>query len=266
MRSSASLRGHPIHPALIPFPIAFLVGALAFDAAGLVLGRPALWQAGWYLAIAGVVMALVAAVPGVIDYFRTVPPDSSAKQRATRHGLANVTATVLFATAWLVRGAAAAEPVVATLALQAVGVVLLTVGGWMGGTLVFRNQIGVDHRYARAGKWSELRLGADDVANGRVAVARRDELELDQLKLVVIDGRRIVLGRAEHGYVAFDDHCTHKGGSLAGGSMMCGRVLCPWHGSQFDVRTGAVHAGPAQREIRTYAVEESDDVVRIVLA
>jgi nitrite reductase/ring-hydroxylating ferredoxin subunit/uncharacterized membrane protein len=265
MRSSASLRGHPIHPALIPFPIAFLVGALAADAAGLLLDRPALWQTGWYLAIAGVIAALAAAVPGVIDYFRTVPPDSSAKQRATRHGLANVTATALFAVAWLLRGAADAAPDAVTLALQAVGAVLLAVGGWMGGTLVFRNQIGVDHRYARAGKWSELRLASDDVADGRVVAAHGDELELDQMKLLVIDGRRIVLGRTEDGYVAFDDRCTHKGGSLAGGSMMCGRVQCPWHGSQFDVRSGAVQAGPAGKPIRTYTVEESDGVIRVVL-
>jgi nitrite reductase/ring-hydroxylating ferredoxin subunit/uncharacterized membrane protein len=265
MRSSANLRGHPIHPMLIPFPIAFLVGALAADAAGLLLELPTFWLVGWYLAIAGVVTALAAAVPGVIDYVRTVPPDSSAKQRATRHGLVNVTATALFAAAWLLRGAADAAPDAITLALQAVGAVLLAMGGWMGGTLAYRNQIGVDHRYARAGQWSELRVGSDDVADGRVIAAHADELELDQMKLVVVDDRRIVLGRTEDGYVAFDDRCTHKGGSLAGGNMMCGRVQCPWHGSQFDVRSGAVQAGPADKPIRTYTVEESDGVIRVVL-
>ena len=74
--------------------------------------------------------------------------------------------------------------------------------------------------------------------------------------------RRIVLGRTEDGYVAFDDRCTHRGGSLAGGAMICGTVQCPWHGSQFDVRTGAVEAGPAEEAIATYRVERRDgDIV-----
>ena len=67
MRSRASIKGHPIHPALIPFPFAFLVGALAFDAAGVVMDRPAFWTTGAYLAVAGVGAALVAAIPGFID-------------------------------------------------------------------------------------------------------------------------------------------------------------------------------------------------------
>jgi nitrite reductase/ring-hydroxylating ferredoxin subunit len=65
--------------------------------------------------------------------------------------------------------------------------------------------------------------------------------------------------RTENTHVAFDDHCTHKGGSLAGGTMICGTVQCPWHGSQFDVRTGMVNAGPAMEKINTYKVIEEND-------
>jgi nitrite reductase/ring-hydroxylating ferredoxin subunit len=141
--------------------------------------------------------------------------------------------------------------------------VLLGMGGWMGGTLVNRNLISVDHRYAGAGKWSEARLRAG--RDGRVVAARADELEVDQMKLLHVDGRRIVLGRTEDGYVAFDDRCTHRGGSLAGGVMICGTVQCLWHGSQFDCRTGAVRAGPAEEPIRTYEVEEAGGEVRLRL-
>jgi nitrite reductase/ring-hydroxylating ferredoxin subunit len=96
-------------------------------------------------------------------------------------------------------------------------------------------------------------------------VAEADELEVDQMKLIRVDGRRIVLARTEEGYVAFDDRCTHRGGSLAGGLISCGTVHCPWHGSQFDVRSGAVCAGPAEDPITTYAVREEDGRVRLVL-
>jgi nitrite reductase/ring-hydroxylating ferredoxin subunit len=44
--------------------------------------------------------------------------------------------------------------------------------------------------------------------------------------------------------------------------MVCGTVQCPWHGSQFDVRSGAVKAGPAKESIGTYQVEERDGKVR----
>jgi nitrite reductase/ring-hydroxylating ferredoxin subunit len=91
-----------------------------------------------------------------------------------------------------------------------------------------------------------------------------DELEIDQMKLLHVDGQRIVLARTEEGYVAFDDHCTHRGASLADGSMICGTVQCPWHGSQFDVRTGSVRAGPAEEGIGTHRVEESGGEVRLV--
>ena len=116
---------------------------------------------------------------------------------------------------------------------------------------MYRNEIGIDPRYANAGKWKEV-----TIANTNAAVAEADELKVDQMKLVRVRDKRIVIARSENGYVAFDDHCTHRGGSLAGGTMICGTVQCPWHGSQFDVVTGEVKAGPAKEKINTYDVEE----------
>jgi uncharacterized membrane protein/nitrite reductase/ring-hydroxylating ferredoxin subunit len=263
MRSRASIKGHPIHPALIPFPIAFLVGALAFDAAGAILDRPAWWMTGAYLALAGVGTALVAAIPGFIDYLFTIPPRSSAKTRATKHLLLNLSAVAVFVLAWVLRGDAADRPEVFQLLLEATGIGLLTMGGWMGGTLAFRNQIGVDHRYAGAGKWTEeyVRSGRD----GTMIVGRAGELEIDQMKLVHVNGRRVVVARTADGYVAFGDRCTHRGGSLAGGTMICGTVQCPWHGSQFDVASGAVKAGPAKDAIETFRVEKKGDRLQLIV-
>jgi nitrite reductase/ring-hydroxylating ferredoxin subunit len=78
------------------------------------------------------------------------------------------------------------------------------------------------------------------------------------MKLFRIGSRRVVLARTEDGYVAFDDRCTHRGGPLSDGTLACGTVQCPWHGSQFDVRTGAVKHGPARESVKTYAIEERD--------
>lgn len=263
MRSKASVKGHPIHPALIPFPFAFLTGAFVFDAAGTIFDRPSWWATGSHLAAAGVVMALVAAVPGFVDYLYTVPPRSTGKRRATRHMIVNLLAVTLVAGAWVIRRELLEGPNVLILALEAGALGLLVVGGWMGGTLVNRNQIGVDHRYAHAGKWREQTI--ESRPNTPVTVATADELEVDQMKLLHVGDRRIVLARTEKGFVAFDDHCPHRGGSLAGGTMICGTVQCPWHGSQFDVSTGALKAGPADRSIGSYRVVQQEQSIQLVI-
>ncbi len=53
------------------------------------------------------------------------------------------------------------------------------------------------------------------------------------MKLLHVGSTSIVLAKTEKSYVAFDDRFTHKGGSLAGGAMICETVQCPWHGSHF---------------------------------
>jgi uncharacterized membrane protein/nitrite reductase/ring-hydroxylating ferredoxin subunit len=263
MKSKAVLLGHPLHPMLIPFPFAFLTGALAFDAAGWLGDEPSWWTTGGHLQLAGIAAALVAAVPGLLDYFYTVPPDSSAKTRASKHMMVNLTAVGLFAAAWWARDGAAARPDLIVLALEVVGLGLLGAGGYMGGTLVTRNMIGVDHRYAEAGKWREQTIDASK--GDSVVVATRDELRVNQMKLLHVAGTRIVLARTEDGYVAFDDRCSHKGGSLAGGVMICGTVQCLWHGSQFDVTSGEQKAGPAKSNIHVYRVTEAGDNVKLQL-
>jgi uncharacterized membrane protein/nitrite reductase/ring-hydroxylating ferredoxin subunit len=263
MRSAAHFRGHPIHPMLIPFPFAFLTGAFLFDIAGRATGHATWWSTGGYLAIAGIIAALLAAVPGFVDYLRTVPPKSSGKRRATAHMLLNLLVVALFIVAtWLRSGSVGPEMPV--LVLEGLAVAMLFIAGWQGGVLVSRNQISVDHRYARAGRWKETNVqGGSDGQS--VVVAVSDELEVDQMKLLHISGRRLVLARTEEGYVAFDDRCTHRGGSLAGGVMIRGVVQCPWHGSQFDCRKGAVQAGPAKEPIGIYPVSERDGKIMLAL-
>jgi nitrite reductase/ring-hydroxylating ferredoxin subunit len=85
------------------------------------------------------------------------------------------------------------------------------------------------------------------------------------MKLLRVGEKRIVLARTETGYVAFDDRCTHRGGSLAGGVLICGTVQCLWHGSQFDVSAGTVKGGPAKKDIRVYQIDEEGSDVKLTL-
>ncbi|HEX7050846.1 MAG TPA: DUF2231 domain-containing protein [Longimicrobiales bacterium] len=267
MRTVANYKSHPIHPALVPYPIAFLHGALVCDVVCRFGGGRRWRDLGSALATAGIAAASLAAIPGLIDYLYSVPPQSSGKKRATRHMLANLGAVAFFGAARLLRRKGRRgrkPPSLAALGLEAVGAGLLTSGAWMGATLVHRNFIGPDHRYPEAGKWREQDVTA--APGAAITVARVDDLEVGQMRLLHVDGRRIVLARAEDGYTAFDDHCTHRGGSLADGVMICDRVQCLWHGSQFDVHTGEVRAGPARQPIGTYRVEQVRDEVRLIFA
>src|SRR5687768_17230058 len=199
MRSRLHLKGHPLHPILVAFPITFFIGTLAFDVLGWIQNKAAYLQTGMYLEIAGVAFALLAAVPGIVDYFFIVPPKSSGKKRAAKHGIINVILLLIFVAVWFYRRSDSASLSIILIA-ETVGVVLLGISGWLGGTLVHRNQIGIDHRYADAGRWKEKYLGNQ---KGEVEIASTDELQLNQMMLIHINDKRIVLGKTEDGFVAF---------------------------------------------------------------
>jgi len=261
MKSRASLKSHPLHPILVGFPIAFYIGTVIFDLLAIINGDLEYAITGKYLHIAGIISAVAAAVPGVIDYTFTVPPDSSGKKRAAQHGLINSAVLIIFAVALYLKYNEVTSPYL-ILAIEVIGVGLTFIAGWMGGTLVHRNQIGIDIRYAGAGKWKEQYISDK---TGPFEVCAANELMVDQMKLIHAKDKRIVIAKTEQGYVAFDDHCSHRGGSLAAGAMICGTVQCPWHGSQFDVTTGAVKAGPAKTGIPTYPVKEAEGKVYLMI-
>jgi nitrite reductase/ring-hydroxylating ferredoxin subunit/uncharacterized membrane protein len=260
MQSYAHFKRHPIHPALIPFPFAFLVGAVLFDAGSLWMGRAEWAYTGRHLIALGVLSGLIAAVPGLLDFLKRVPPESSGRRRAARHGIVNATALVLFAVAWWLRREAGLT--LASLSIEAAGGLALAYSGWLGGTLVSRNLISVDHRHANAGKWTEARF----TSGGRepLAVAGSDDLEPGQMKLLVVNGHHIALARTPTGYAAFADGCTHRGGSLADGVCIGDTVQCLWHGSRFDVKTGEVRCGPAKKKIQSYEVRQKDGQVLLL--
>jgi nitrite reductase/ring-hydroxylating ferredoxin subunit/uncharacterized membrane protein len=262
VRSRASFKAHPLHPALIPFPFAFLSGATLFDLAAWIWQSDALTVTAAHLTVAGIAGGLLAAVPGVIDYLYTVPPASSGKTRATQHAASNIAALGLFGFAFALRESDWTATGL-TVLLEAAGFIVISYAGWLGGTLVTRNLISVDHRYAGTGRWQEATLSGRP--GEEIVIAKQDDLEDGHMKLLRINGRRIALARTGERFHAVDDGCTHRGGSLAGGVLVGHTVQCLWHGSQFDVRTGEVACGPAKKGIRTFdvRVEKGEVLLRI---
>jgi uncharacterized membrane protein len=109
MRSKASIKSHPIHPMLIPFPFVFLTGGWGFRIASTFSRNEDFKIVSSYLVPTGVAAGLLAVVPGLIDYFGSVPPHSSGRERATKHALINVAALGLFSAGWVTCGPATKE-------------------------------------------------------------------------------------------------------------------------------------------------------------
>ena len=144
-----------------------------------------------------------------MDWLYTVPPESSAKNRGAIHGGLNSLALLLFIYVAYRLGSPSAEPDGVTLLLMGIGVVIMAVSGWLGGTLVYSNQIGVDRRYASAGKF-KMRT----IESWSKPVCNQSELGDGQMMLAIIGNERIVVGRCSEGLFAISDHCTHRGGPL----------------------------------------------------
>ena len=95
-----------------------------------------------------------------------------------------------------------------------------------------------------------------------VKVAQTDELSPGSGKVVAADGRSIALFNVEGTFYAIDNTCTHRGGPLGEGELNGESVTCPWHGANFNVKTGAVTHPPAGTGVRSFVVKvEGSDVL-----
>jgi nitrite reductase/ring-hydroxylating ferredoxin subunit len=104
-----------------------------------------------------------------------------------------------------------------------------------------------------------------ELTDGWVKVASTSELTPGVMKSYQVAGKEILIANVNGSYYSIDNHCTHIGGPLAIGKLDGYVVTCPLHGSQFDVRTGAVVRSPARmpeprHEVR---VEGSDLLVKV---
>jgi uncharacterized membrane protein len=139
-RSTARIGGHPIHPMLIPFPIVCFIGAFVTD---IVYSRnlnPGWATASHWLLTVGLVMAALAALAGLTDFFGDKRIQGS---DAIKHMLANVTAVVLELVNLLLRLGNPDFIRSTGVYISGVVVLILIYSGWKGGDLVFRHGIGV---------------------------------------------------------------------------------------------------------------------------
>ena len=95
-----------------------------------------------------------------------------------------------------------------------------------------------------------------------VRVGKANEFGANEMRVVDVGGTKVTVVRALGDLHAFDNTCTHLGCSLAEGKLDGKIVTCPCHGSQFDVTSGAVLHGPAQRPVRSRSARiEGEDLL-----
>jgi nitrite reductase/ring-hydroxylating ferredoxin subunit len=95
-----------------------------------------------------------------------------------------------------------------------------------------------------------------------VKVGKAKDVVANEMLVVDVAGTKVTVANAAGELYAFDDTCTHRGCSLAKGKLAGTTVTCPCHGSQFDVTTGGVLHGPAQKPVRSRPVQvEGEDLL-----
>ena len=220
--------GAPLHPALTDVPIGSWSAALVLDTASALTGDEALESAADRALAVGTLAALPTAATGLND-FRDLHGQS--RQVAMVHALLNVLGLSLTSASLAYRRAGRRG---LARGLSATGYAISSSAAHLGGLLSFGLGIRVN------------RTMGQTAPESFVAALDAGELKGEELRAVDVAGVSVLLARSQSGEVcALANTCTHLGGPLAEGSRDGDTVACPWHGSRFDLRSGAVVQGPA---------------------
>ncbi len=236
--------GHPLHPVLTDIPLGSWTTAVVLDALEAAGNRGSSRGADLAVQI-GIWGAVGSAVTGLTDWQAT---DGRARRIGIVHGLLNTAALSLFTASHFARKGRKRG---AGQALALAGWVIGAASAWIGGHLVYREQIGVNHAIAEnpPEDWTPVL----DLAELRDGEPRR----------VMAGSARVLLARRGEEIHAISEVCSHLGGPLAEGKLEFDVIECPWHGSRFCVRDGSVVDGPATHPQPRYDVRVKDGKIEV---
>jgi nitrite reductase/ring-hydroxylating ferredoxin subunit/uncharacterized membrane protein len=226
--------GHPLHPALTDVPVGAWTCTFVLDLAG--SANEELHPAADLTLATGLLAATGAALTGFTDW-----SDTYGKERKVGllHGLTMLAAFTTYSLSLLARMAGARRSGVA---LANLGYGLLSAGAYVGGDEVYDIGYGVNHT-------------AFDHAPGKyAAVMPEADLADDAPTRATAGSTPVLLVKRGGDIFALHDTCVHAGCSLAGGKLEGRSIICPCHGSQYDLRDGRVINGPATMPEPAFAV------------
>lgn len=245
--------GHPVHPMLVTLPIGTWTLALGLDllaALGIIRNKGAARGADLALK-AGAVSAVAAAATGLADWQHTNGRD---RRIATVHGLTNGTALGLNVLSVILRNQGRLR---AGRMASGAGWLCMFAGGYLGGHLVYRRRVGVDHadRSPEPRDFQPVLPLAELQEDRPCRVEVRDETTRQEIPIALIRHK----GRVH----AMGARCSHMGGPLDEGWVLGGALVCPWHGSRYDLETGHPTSGPSTCPQPRYEVRIRDGNVEV---
>src|SRR5213596_300382 len=188
---------HPLHPLLVHFPIGLFILSLLLDLASFAFrSTPDLVRDAFYAMLLGIIMALIAAVPGFVDY-TDIRGDHPGRRTATAHLTLNLIVVGLYGINLGVRSSTldAFKTPVGPLILSLIGIALLSVSGYLGGRLVYDEGISVG-RHKRRTPTPENTLHLTRGRNAEeafVPVAEAESLGDRETLRVEMDGQVIAI-------------------------------------------------------------------------
>ncbi len=217
--------GHPLHPVLTDVPVGAWSTSTALDLYELSTGDKT-FAPGADIAVGiGLIGAGAAAVAGLNDWQFT---NDKPKRVGALHAIVNIGATLCYLGSWWQRrNGQRREGIVTGLA----GFCLTMAGAYLGGHLVFKEKIGVNH-------------APQELPTKFVPVMNEEDLPEGKLKKASAGDIPIVLVRGGGQVFALADKCSHLGGPLSEGKLEGLCVRCPWHGSLFSFEDGHAIEGP----------------------
>lgn len=160
MRTKASIKGHPIHPMLVTFPIALFITSLVADGAYLYSGEVFWYDFAWWTMAFGILGALLAAVPGLVDYRTAASRRAETRRIGLAHMIINLSVVGLYVINLALRwnyNAAVGVSLGMVMTLSGLAVLALGVSGWLGGSMVYKHRVGVTEDGVRITRIEEER-------------------------------------------------------------------------------------------------------------
>lgn len=218
--------GHSLHPVLTDITIGGWTAGAFFDVVALLTGASWARKSANIMIGLGTLSAVPTALAGIVDY-SAIKKDAAGYGAA--HGLLNGVAFFCFTISLVAR---VKRNTGTAFIFSMLGSTFATGSAWLGGDMVYRHRIGVDHsKTAELDDWMDVM----DEADLKSAVPTAIKVK-DQPILLFRDGGDI------HAISAV---CSHAGGPLEEGLVNGTCIECPWHQSVYDMRDGQVVHGPA---------------------
>ncbi len=239
--------GHPLHPPLTDIPIGTWTAAAVLDL------LPRTNRVASTLIAAGCVGYVPTIAAGWADW-------SELHEQQQRVGLVHATAVATGFSCYVASLAArAGGNTMRGRVWSYLGLSFITVGGYLGGHLSYRQSAGVNH----------AENVAHDFPEGWQRLAPLDDLPDGELQRRTVSGVALLVVRRGNHVDVLADTCSHLGAPLSEGSFRAhagqGCVVCPWHGSTFQLADGAVVRGPATAPMPRFETRLADGVVSVML-